>query len=109
VNPCKQFLNEVSEFQTRENVYSFVDGVEIGLRISRAGDCIYILKIHSSIRGEGLASGTLREVCSIADNLGVTLFLEVEESDGLTKKELGDWYWRFGFRGDYSMMERGPK
>ncbi len=104
----EEFFIAVKPFSCGKNVYSFVDGVEIGLRSSRPGDAVYIMKIRSSDRGSGLASETLTQVCQIADSNEVTLFLEVEEDDGLTSKELADWYWRFGFRGDLTEMIREP-
>ena len=103
-----QFFNELEQFKTDENVFSIVDGVQIGLRPSKSGDAVYLLKIRSNQRGQGLASETLGHVCSIADRFAVVLFLEVESDDGLGEKELAEWYWRFGFRGPISEMIREP-
>ena len=98
-----------------ENVYSFVEGVTVGLRPSRVGDAVYIMKIRSTVRNEGRASKTLDQICEFADDSAVELFLEVklflgvEEDDGLSAQELADWYHSRGFRGDRTEMIREPK
>jgi len=75
------------------------------------GDSIYIMNIRTapSARGQGLASEVLATLCELADRFGVTLFLEVEQSDGLDARQLLDWYWRHGFRGGAGEMVREPR
>ena len=91
-------------------MYSFVEGVTVGLRPSRAGDAaVYIMKIRSTIRNEGRASETVDQICEFADDSAVELFLEVEENDGLSAQALADWYYRRGFRGDLTEMIREPR
>jgi len=104
-NVC-DFFEAIEDFKVTQNVYSFVGSVQIGLRPSRAGDSVYILKIRSNDRGKGFASETLRIVCSFADDHKLDIFLEIEASDGMTERELMDWYWRFGFRGSTTEMIR---
>ena len=56
--------------------------------------------------------GPLEQVCALADEHGVELVLEVEsldEEDAMTREELGEWYWRFGFRGKLDEMIREPR
>ncbi len=108
----QNFFESVQDYATdKPAVYEFVDGVEVGLRPSKSGDSVYVMKIRSrgDMRGQGLASATLQTVCAIADECGVDLFLEVEESDGLSSTELSDWYWRHGFRGNRLEMIRQHK
>jgi GNAT superfamily N-acetyltransferase len=105
----RDFFESVQGYATgKPAVYSFVEGVEVGLRPSRKGDSVYVLKIRSrpDVRGQGLASETLKAICTKADQHGVDLFLEVEESDGLSSADLSDWYWRYGFRGNLQEMVR---
>ena len=102
------FFDEIAAYAVGDNVYSFVDQVQIGLRPSKAGDAVYIMKIRSTSRGQGLATETLCRVCESADDHCVSLFLEIEEDDGLTTKQLADWYWRHGFRGSMTEMIREP-
>ena len=106
---CKQFFDAISNYSVEENVYSFVEGVTVGLRPSRVGDAVYIMKIRSTEPNEGRASQTLDQICEFADDSAVELFLEVEEDDGLNAQELADWYYRRGFRGDLTEMIREPK
>ena len=107
-NQIRQFFEDAQEFQVDESVYSFVDSVEIGLKPSRAGDAVYIMRIRSNDRGKGSASETLGIVCDMADEFEVDLFLEVEADDGLSAEQLAEWYWRFGFRGRLDEMIRHP-
>jgi hypothetical protein len=100
------FFADIEPNKIGERVYSFFDGVEVGLRPSKKGDSVYIMKIRSRDRGKGKASSTLAAICDAADRASVDLFLEIEESDGLSKHELANWYWRFGFRGDTTEMIR---
>ena len=103
-----KFFDEIEQFKIETNVYSFVSGVVVGLRPSKTGDCVYLMKIRSTDRGKGLASETLAAICDIADQFAIDLFLEVEESDGMSVSQLAEWYWRFGFRGTTSEMIRKP-
>jgi hypothetical protein len=102
----KRFFESIQDYSLGGNIYSFADGVDISLRPSRAGDAVYVMKIRSRMRGQGLASASLESVCSVADECKIDLFLEVEESDGLDSNQLAEWYWRHGFRGNLQEMIR---
>lgn len=104
----KTFFEEIADHSVGDNVFSFVEGVVIGLRQSKAGDAVYIMKVRSASRGQGLASETLCRICDAADSNAVTLFLEIEADDGLTAEQLAEWYWRYGFRGSKTEMIREP-
>lgn len=106
---CEQFFDAISNYSVGENVYSFVEGVTVGLRPSRVGDAVYIMKIRSTVRNKGRASETLDQICEFADDSAVALFLEVEKDDGLSAQKLADWYHSRGFRGDLTEMIREPK
>jgi hypothetical protein len=108
LNQICQFFDAAEDFKVGASVYSFADSVEIGLRPSRAGDSVYIMRIRSNDRGKGSASETLGIVCDMADEFEVDLFLEVEADDGLADRQLAEWYWRFGFRGSLEEMIRHP-
>lgn len=84
---------------------------EASLRSPRRGDGVYLMKIRTACRsrGQGEASRLLSLICETADRHELTLFLEVEEDDGLCDTDLADWYWRFGFRGDLTEMIREPR
>jgi hypothetical protein len=106
------FFAEIEELKVAPNVYRFNEGVSVGLRSSRAGDAVYLMKITTDLlnRGQGRASETLSSICNLADQCGVTLFLEVEKFGlGLDESDLAEWYWRFGFRGDLTEMVREPQ
>ncbi|TWT95771.1 hypothetical protein [Neorhodopirellula pilleata] len=91
--------------------------------VSERGDCraairpsngwLYLMNIRTNPRSRSLgqASALLRDICRIADDFRVTVFLEVEagsDSD-MTESQLLDWYWRHGFRGCKSEMIREPQ
>lgn len=82
------------------------------MRRSIAGDavCITLIRTDSGYHGQGYASELLTSICNAADNLGVTLLLDVERQDAseMAGQELADWYWRYGFRGVPSEMLREP-
>ncbi len=52
----------------------------------------------------------MAEICALADEFDVTVFLEIEPfgESGLSVDQLSDWYWRFGFRGEAAEMIREP-
>jgi hypothetical protein len=101
-----KFFDEIEQFKIEENVYSFIDGVQVGMRPSKTGDSVYLMKIRSTDRGKGKASQTLILVCENADRFSIDLFLEIEASDGMSADQLAEWYWRFGFRGTTTEMIR---
>lgn len=105
----RDFFETLQDYATGNSVYSLVDGVEIGLRPSKVGEAVYIMKIRSSQRGEGRASYALQALCKLADEYQLDLFLEVEQSDGLNSEQLAEWYWRYGFRGNLKEMVRSYK
>lgn len=55
------------------------------------------INVPVASRGKGLGSKLLDEVCRDADAEGVTLYLEVLPSGGLTLRQLTTWYERNGF------------
>ncbi len=111
-NNVAEFLGRLAQFRIDDRVYQMCGDARVGIRPSRAGDEIHIMKISTPPKrqGQGEASQTLDEICGLADELGVTLFLEVERfgDGGLAEGELLDWYWRRGFRGDAQEMIREP-
>lgn len=109
IEMVEEFFKEIEPFEVESNVYGFAEGVMIGLRPSRVGDAVYVMKIVSQDRGEGQASYVLDAICEMADRHSVVLFLEVEVGDGLTRGQLAEWYWRKGFRGDFTEMIREPR
>lgn len=64
-------------------------------------------------KGRGDASRVLRKICDIADEFGVTIKITPKPfgtGNILTKKQLVDWYKRFGFvKFGYEDMKRNPK
>ena len=88
-----RMLSELEPYRLDGHAYSLVPGTSVGLRASLAGDAVYIMKIRTEAerRGRGGASKTLQRLCDLADQCGTVLFLEVEESDGLTSQQLADW------------------
>lgn len=65
-------------------------------------------------RGQGFASAALNELCTLADQFGVTLQLEVMPFGkiALSRAQLREWYTRFGFRPESKnkspFMQRKP-
>lgn len=64
-------------------------------------------------KGRGDASRVLHKICDIADEFGITIKISPKPfgtGDILTKKQLIDWYKRFGFVKDgVEDMKRQPK
>jgi|GEM_PF-2394075 len=104
------FLNSLQKFSVEPGVYSIADGVTFGVRPLEGNDAVRLIDMHTDIahRGAGLASETLRELCRLADEYDVTIWLKVEADDGLNAQALMDWYCRNGFLGDASEMKRAP-
>ena len=73
---CKQFFDAISDYSVAEKVYSFVEGVTVGLRQSRVGDAVYIMKIRSTVPNKGRASETLDQICEFADDSAVALNID---------------------------------
>ena len=108
-----RMLGSLSKYRVEDRIYELAEGVRLGLRASRHGDAIYVLKVKTEARQRGLGRATeaLEFLCSTADEHGVELFLEVEPfgTDGLDKAALVAWYARFGFRGEPDEMIREPR
>ena len=71
--------------------------------------------IQSKSRKQGFASLTLQQLCTLADQFGVTIVLEIQPfgKRGLSATKLKDWYIRFGFRVDketaqFPLYQRKP-
>ncbi len=66
-----------------------------------APDAWYITRINvpRSHRGKGIASKLLNRFLAMADEQNITVWLEIQPSDGLTYDELEAWYLRHGFKG----------
>lgn len=94
------FYEKLSE-PTRLAVLDLVDYCNQGLIITR-------INTPREHRGKGIAHKLLVECCDAADRHNITLWLEVQESDGLTSEQLVAWYKRHGFKGDWAMMQRKP-
>lgn len=109
----EEMLDALSPFCVGPNVYELMSGVRIGLRASRVGDAIYLMKIetHPFVREQGRGNQAMEELCRAADEHGVELFLEVEPfgESGLGEADLVAWYWGFRFRGDKGEMIREPR
>ena len=62
---------------------------------------IIVLVVRSDVRGQGRGRGAMREILNRADEVGVTLKLEVAPVDSyadMDGQDLADWYMRLGFR-----------
>lgn len=62
-------------------------------------------------RGQGVGTKILKMLLADADKHGVTLWLEISASDGLTWEQLEAWYKKHGFkwwRGQGGIMRRKP-
>lgn len=82
--------------------------------LSAYGEAIQIGWIHTdeTERGKGHASQLLRRICSLADEIGVTLSLKAQPKArkiGLVEEQLVEWYRRHGFEGDQHRMTRPPQ
>lgn len=51
----------------------------------------------AKFRGQGIASGLLKQTLALADRLGVVMTLSIHPSDGLDYDALDAWYRRHGF------------
>lgn len=74
-------------------VLDLTDYYNEGLMITR-------VNVPMAHRGKGIASKLLRQCCADADQLGITLWLEIASSDGLSYDQLEAWYLRHGFKGN---------
>jgi predicted GNAT family N-acyltransferase len=66
------------------------------------------INVPQAHRGKHIASKLLQQECDNADLNNITLWLEIQSSDGLTHNELEAWYKRYGFKG-VSIYKRNPK
>jgi len=74
-------------------VLDLVDYYDEGYIITR-------INVPMAHRGKGIGTELLNECITKADELGITLWLEIQSSDGLTYDELEAWYKRHGFKGN---------
>ena len=107
-------IQSLDEYQVSPDVYEFVDGVQIGLRPSRTGSAIYIMKIKTELgqRNRRAASVAMQVLCAEADAHQVEMFLEAEPFGDVEGPDVGgltEWYRRFGFVGDAREMLREPR
>ena len=64
------------------------------------GQGLIITRINVPVahRGKGHATALLQQILDDADKEGITLYLEIQASDGLNRDQLQDWYERHGFK-----------
>jgi len=88
------------------SVADLVKGIEMGF----SGNSMIITRINVPIahRGKGIGSRLLNEICKEADNTGTTLYLEIQESGGLTYEQLKTWYMKRGFKQKPGYFKRAP-
>ena len=69
------------------------------------------INVPDRYRGNGIGSKLLQQILKDADQEGITLYLEILASGGLTYIQLDAWYRRHGFIWDeeQSLMFRKPK
>lgn len=82
--------------------------------LSARGEGVHLEMISTQEpqRGEGHASELLRRICSLADEVEVTLSLRAEPKArkiGLRQAKLVEWYRRNGFEGEWDKMTRLPR
>jgi ribosomal protein S18 acetylase RimI-like enzyme len=82
-------------------VLDLTDYYNKGLIITR----INVPKAH---RGKGFGRKLLEECLSDVDLDGITLWLEIAESDGLNYYQLEAWYERYGFKNLGGIYRRKP-
>ncbi len=75
----------------------------------REGMLITRINVPKNFRGSKIGSKLLREITQAADSEGVTLYLEIQPSDGLNRKQLKDWYQRYGFKQQPGIFVRLPQ
>lgn len=70
---------------------------------------VWIMYVRSYEQGKGIGSRILRELCELADQYDVSLYLEPapDKDSNLNHDELVAWYSKFGFIGHHT-MERNP-
>lgn len=56
------------------------------------------INVPKKSRTQGIGTKLLQQICEDADREGVTLYLEVSPSDGLTADQLTAWFKRHRFR-----------
>lgn len=75
------------------------------------GYIISRINVPFDCRGQGFGTKLLKRITDAADREGQILWLEIQESDGLTYDQLEAWYKRHGFkwyRGTMGVMRRLP-
>lgn len=70
------------------------------------GRIITRINVPKKYRGQGHGTALLKECIADADKEGITLWLEIAESGGLSYDELEAWYKRHGFTGHMIYMRR---
>lgn len=113
---CKihELLDEIGSQRVADDSPCFVvnrSGCSASLRPVNGWLYLQNIRTDEHERGRGCASDLLNELCELADNAGITIFLEVDAAPGgsMTDSQLMDWYWRFGFRGGREEMVREPQ
>ena len=72
-----------------------------------SGWTISRINVPSAHRGKGYGTRLLSMIINDADREHANLWLEVQPSDGLTRKQLTSWYARHGFKdGPYGYLVR---
>lgn len=67
------------------------------------------INIPSRHRNKGVGTRLLSKCCQIADLNNYTLFIQVSaysEEMNMSNSDLTNWYGKFGFTGDMSLMKR---
>lgn len=84
-------------------------GLAVLVLVDYYGDGLMITRINvpEPHRGKGIGHKLLTQCCADADMLGITLWLEIQSSDGLSYDQLEAWYKRHGFKG-HSIFKRKP-
>ena len=73
------------------------------------GKIITRINVPPEFRSQGHGSSLLKSVVKVADSELTTLFLEIQQSDGLSYSELESWYGRHGFMQWKGLYRRKPQ
>lgn len=55
------------------------------------------INVPKGQRQQGIGTDLLKEILADADREGMTLHIEVQASDGPSRKQLRQWYMKYGF------------
>ncbi len=86
------------------------NGVSATMSAKDEAVSISVICTEQRERQKGRASQLLKWICMCADQARVTLVLwvEADDSNGLTEEQLSAWYRRYAFTGSPSNMTRKP-